>query len=345
MLGLGRLIGLAVVTVVAATNLAAAETVAEFYAGKTFTIVVGSDVGGGYDTNARLLSRHIGKFIPGNPTVIVQNRPGAGSITAANYIYNTAPKDGTVIGMVQRGIPLFKLTGQPGVQYDPEKYTWIGNMSSETGVVMVWHTSPITKTEELFTTELVVGGSGSGAENETGPRLLNAILGTKFKIISGYKSQTEALLAMERGEIAGIGSMSWPTLKTAKGEELKSGKVKVLMQSGLKRDKDLPNVPLESGAGEDRCRPPGAGVLFHAEHHRAPDHGAAGRARGPRRCLARRCRRHGPGQGLQGRRGQDRDSIPTRSAARKCSALSKSSCKTPADVVKRVGDATNPNAK
>src|SRR4051812_11861714 len=244
MLGMGRLIGLAAVAVIAATNVAAGETPAEFYAGKTFTIVVGSDVGGGYDTNARLLSRHIGKFIPGNPTVIVQNRPGAGSITAANYIYNTAPKDGTVIGMVQRGIPLFKLTGQPGVQYDPEKYTWIGNMSSETGVVMVWHTSPIKKTEELFTTELLVGGSGSGAENETGPRLLNAILGTKFKIISGYKSQTEALLAMERGEIAGIGSMSWPSLKTSKSAELKSGQVKVLLQSGLKRDKDLPNVPL-----------------------------------------------------------------------------------------------------
>src|SRR4051812_19595611 len=244
MLGMGRLIGLAAVAVIAATNVAAGETPAEFYAGKTFTIVVGSDVGGGYDTNARLLSRHIGKFIPGNPTVIVQNRPGAGSITAANYIYNTAPKDGTTIGMVQRGIPLFKLTNQPGVQYDPEKYTWIGNMSSEAGVTAVSNTSPVQKTEDLFTKELVVGGSGAGAENETGPRLLNAILGTKFKLVSGYKSQTEALLAMERGEIAGIGTMSWPTLKTNKAEEVKSGKIKVLMQNGLKRDKELPDVPL-----------------------------------------------------------------------------------------------------
>src|SRR3954466_4380505 len=121
-MGWRRWVGLCLFGVVATTNVAAAESVAEFYAGKTLTIVVGSDVGGGYDTNARLLSRHIGKFVPGNPTVIVQNRPGAGSITAANYIYNNAPKDGTVIGMVQRGIPLFKLTGQPGVQYDPEKY-------------------------------------------------------------------------------------------------------------------------------------------------------------------------------------------------------------------------------
>ncbi len=244
MLGVGRFIGLAALGFVAATSAATAQTVEEFYKGKTFTIVVGSDVGGGYDTNARLLSRHIGRFIPGNPTVIVQNRPGAGSITAANYIYSAAPKDGTVIGMVQRGIPLFKLTNQPGVQYDPEKYTWIGNMSSEVGVAMVWHTSPAQKTEDLFTNEIVVGGSGSGAENETGPRLINAILGTKFKVIGGYKSQTEALLAMERGELAGIGSMSWPSLKTNKAEELKSGKIRVLMQNGLKRDKDLPNVPL-----------------------------------------------------------------------------------------------------
>ena len=197
-MGTGRLIGLLALAVAATVNVAAAETVAEFYAGKTFTIVVGSDVGGGYDTNARLLSRHIGKFIPGNPTVIVQNRPGAGSITAANYIYNTAPKDGTVIGMVQRGIPLFKLTNQPGVQYDPEKYTWIGNMSSEAAVAMVWHTSPVQKTEDLFTQEVVVGGSGAGAENETGPRLLNAILGTKFKLVSGYKSQIGRASCRER---------------------------------------------------------------------------------------------------------------------------------------------------
>src|SRR5688572_4149865 len=123
-MGIGRLTGLSALAVAATLNMAAGESVAEFYAGKTVTIVVGSDVGGGYDANARLLSRHIGKFIPGNPTVIVQNRPGGGSIIAANYIYNVAPKDGTTIGMVQRGIPLFKLTNQPGVQYDPEKYTW-----------------------------------------------------------------------------------------------------------------------------------------------------------------------------------------------------------------------------
>jgi tripartite-type tricarboxylate transporter receptor subunit TctC len=241
----GLLIAVLALSLVAGASIARTETVEEFYKGKTLTIVVGSDVGGGYDTNARLLSRHIGKFIPGNPAVVVQNRPGGGSIIAANYIYNAAPKDGTTIGMVQRGIPLWKLTAQPGVQYDPEKYNWIGNMSAEVSVIAVWQAnSPVAKVEDLYTKELVVGGSGAGGENETCPRLLNTVLGTKFKVVSGYKSQTEVLLAMERGEVIGNAGLSWPTLKTNKADELKAGKYKVLLQNGLKRDKDLPNIPL-----------------------------------------------------------------------------------------------------
>lgn len=344
MLGWVRLIGLAVVAVVAATNLAAAESVAEFYAGKTFTIVVGSDVGGGYDTNARLLSRHIGKFIPGNPTVIVQNRPGAGSITAANYIYNTAPKDGTVIGMVQRGIPMFKLTGQPGVQYDPEKFTWIGNMSSEPSVVMVWQTSAVQKTEDLFTKELVVGGSGSGAENETGPRLLNAILGTKFKIISGYKSQTEALLAMERGEIAGIGSMSWPTLKTNKAAEYKDGRIKVLMQNGLKRDPELPNVPLSLELAKNDADKQALEFYFTqntiARPIMAPPGVPADRVAALRAAVLAMAKDK-EFKDDAAKIGLDSDPVSGEDVQRVIEKL----VQTPPDIVKRVGDATNPNAK
>jgi tripartite-type tricarboxylate transporter receptor subunit TctC len=341
---MGRLIGFLALAVMATMNPAAAQSVAEFYAGKTFTIVVGSDVGGGYDTNARLLSRHIGKFIPGNPTVIVQNRPGAGSITAANYIYNNAPKDGTVIGMVQRGIPMFKLTNQPGVQYDPEKYTWIGNMSSEPSVVMVWQTSSVQKTEDLFTKELVVGGSGSGAENETGPRLLNAILGTKFKIISGYKSQTEALLAMERGEIAGIGSMSWPTLKTAKSAEYKSGKIKVLMQNGLKRDPELPNVPLSLELAKNDADKQALEFYFTQNTIARPilappgvpaDRVAALRAAVVAMAKDQEFRDDAAKLGL--------DSEPV--SGEEVQRIVEKLVKTPADVVRRVGDATNPNAK
>jgi tripartite-type tricarboxylate transporter receptor subunit TctC len=341
---MGRLVGLVALAVAATMNIAAAETVAEFYAGKTFTIVVGSDVGGGYDTNARLLSRHIGKFIPGNPTVIVQNRPGAGSITAANYIYNAAPKDGTTIGMVQRGIPLFKLTNQPGVQYDPEKYTWIGNMSSEVGVSMVWHTSPAQKTEDLFTQEIVVGGSGSGAENETGPRLLNAVLGTKFKVIGGYKSQTEALLAMERGELAGIGSMSWPSVKTSKAEELKSGKVRILMQNGLKRDKDLPNVPLSLELAKTDADRQALEFYFTqntiARPIMAPPGVPADRVAALRAAVMAMAKDQAFKDDAA-KLGLDSDPIGGEEVQRIVEKL----VKTPADVVKRVSDATNPNAK
>jgi len=339
--GLMRSIGLSALAVAALTTVAFAETPAEFYAGKTFTIVVGSDVGGGYDTNARLLSRHIGKFIPGNPSVIVQNRPGAGSIIAANYIYSAAPKDGTVIGMVQRGIPLFKLTNQPGVQYDPEKFTWIGNMSSEAGVAMVWHTSPVQKTEDLFTQEVVVGGSGAGAENETGPRLLNAILGTKFKLVSGYKSQTEALLAMERGEIAGIGSMSWPTLKTNKGEDYKNGKIRVLLQSGLKRDKDLPNVPLSLELAKNAADRQALEFYFTQNTVARPVVAPPGVPEDRVKALRDAFMAMAKDKEFRddaAKIGLDADPMSGEEVQRIVEQL----VKTPADVVKRVGDATNP---
>ena len=343
-MGVGRLMALTALGLVAAATAARAESVEDFYKGKNLTIVVGSDVGGGYDTNARLLSRHIGKFVPGNPTVIVQNRPGAGSITAANYLYANAPKDGTVIGMVQRGIPMFKLTGQPGVQYDPEKFTWIGNMSSEPSVVMVWQTSPVQKTEDLFTKELVVGGSGSGAENETGPRLLNAILGTKFKIISGYKSQTEALLAMERGEIAGIGSMSWPTLKTNKAAEYKAGKIKVLMQNGLKRDPELPNVPLSLELAKNPADKQALEFYFTqntiARPILAPPDVPADRVAALRAAVIAM----GKDQEFKddaAKLGLDSEPVSGEEVQRVVENL----VKTPPDVVKRVSDATNPNAK
>jgi tripartite-type tricarboxylate transporter receptor subunit TctC len=344
MQGVGRLIGSVAFGLVATMNTASAESVAEFYAGKTFTIVVGSDVGGGYDTNARLLSRHIGRFIPGNPTVIVQNRPGAGSITAANYIYSAAPKDGTVIGMVQRGIPLFKLTNQPGVQYDPEKFTWIGNMSSEAGVAMVWTTSPVQKTEELFTKEVVVGGSGSGAENETGPRLLNTIIGTKFKLVSGYKSQTEILLAVERGEVAGIGTMSWPSLKASKAKEYKEGKLKVLLQNGLKRDKELPDVPLSLDFAKNDADRQALEFYFTqntiARPIIAPPGVPADRVAALRAAVVAMSKDKDFKEDAA-KVGLDSEVVDGAEVQRIVEKL----VRTPADVVKRVSDATNPNTK
>jgi len=340
-MGMARLTGLSALAVAATLNMAAGESVAEFYAGKTVTIVVGSDVGGGYDANARLLSRHIGKFIPGNPTVIVQNRPGGGSIIAANYIYNVAPKDGTSIGMVQRGIPLFKLTNQPGVQYDPEKYTWIGNMASEVGVTVVSDQSPAKKTEDLFTQEIVVGGSGAGAENETGPRLLNAVLGTKFKLVSGYKSQTEVTLAMERGELAGVGSMSWPNVKNNKAQELRQGKIRVLMQNGMKRDKDLPNVPLSLEFAKNDADRQALEFYFTqntiARPIIAPPGVPADRAAALRTALLAMAKDQ-EFKDDAARLGFDTDPVSGEEVQRIVEML----VKTPADVVKRVSEATNP---
>ncbi|MEA2984032.1 MAG: hypothetical protein QOD94_286 [Alphaproteobacteria bacterium] len=340
-MGMARLTGLSALAVAATLNMAAGESVAEFYAGKTVTIVVGSDVGGGYDANARLLSRHIGKFIPGNPTVIVQNRPGGGSIIAANYIYNVAPKDGTTIGMVQRGIPLFKLTNQPGVQYDPEKYTWIGNMASEVGVTVVSDQSPAKKTEDLFTQEIVVGGSGAGAENETGPRLLNAVLGTKFKLVSGYKSQTEVTLAMERGELAGVGSMSWPNVKNNKAQELRQGKIRVLMQNGMKRDKDLPNVPLSLEFAKNDADRQALEFYFTqntiARPIIAPPGVPTDRAAALRAALLAMAKDQ-EFKDDAARLGFDTDPVSGEEVQRIVEML----VKTPAEVVKRVSEATNP---
>jgi len=345
MLRTGRWIGLLGLGIAATVNAAAAETVAEFYAGKTLTVMVGSDAGGGYDTNARLLARHIGKFIPGNPNVVVQNKPGAGSITAANYIYTVAPKDGTMIGMVQRGIPLAKLTEQPGIQFDPDKYNWIGNMSSEAGIAVVWtEKSPVQTTDDLFKKELVIGGSGAGAENETVPRLLNAVIGTKFKLVSGYKSNTEVLLAMERGEVSGIGSMSWPNIKTTKAEEYKQGKIKILMQNGLKRDADLPNVPLSLEFAKTDADRQALEFFFTqntiARPIMAPPGVPADRVAALRAAVVAMAKDPEFKQDAA-KLGLDTEPIGGEEVQRIIAKLSS----TPADVVKRVGDATNPNTK
>lgn len=222
----------------------AQQSVADFYSGKRITVIVGSETGGGYDTNARVLSRHLGKYIPGNPQIIVQNMPGAGSIVATNYLCNVAPKDGTFIGLVQRGMLMAKLTQQAGVQFDPEKINWLGNMSSESSLVVAWHTAPQKKTQDLFTTEMVVGGAGATADTESTPRLLNATIGTKFKIIPGYKGSTSLLLSVENGELQGIADWAWPNIKSRRPDFLREKKITLLLQNGLEKEADLPDVPL-----------------------------------------------------------------------------------------------------
>ena len=223
---------------------AAAQSVADFYKGKQVTLIVGAATGGGYDSQARLLARHIGKHIPGSPNVIVQNMPGAGSLQATNHLYNIAPKDGTVFGLIQRDMLVAKAMNAPGIRFDIEKFNWVGNLASEIGIVVAWHESPLKTTEDLFKTEMIIGGTGPTIDTETSPRLMNSLIGTKFRIISGYTGTTDVLLAMERGEVMGLGDWSLSNIRSRRPELLREGKIRLLMQTGLKKSPDLPDVPL-----------------------------------------------------------------------------------------------------
>jgi hypothetical protein len=219
-----------------------AQPAQNFYAGRQITLICGAAVGGGYDALARLLARHLGRLIPGNPTVIVQNQPAAGSLVATNQLYNAAPKDGTVISLIQRGMLTSKLINPAQTRFDVAQLNWLGSLATETGVVASWHTAAHKSAKDLFERELIVGGH-AGVDPETTPRLYNAVLGTKFKIISGYNGTADIALAMERGEVFGIGDWSWSSLKKMRPSWLRDKQITLLMQSGLKNDPELPDLP------------------------------------------------------------------------------------------------------
>jgi len=233
-------------TQVAQAQTAPAQSVAQFYKGKTINIIVGSDVGGGYDLTARTVARHLARHIPGEPNIIVQNRPGAASIIASNYVYEIAPKDGTVIGAVQRPIPFQILFGDNGVHFDVRKMQWIGSPTRELGVVVAWHTSPLQSFEDVFKTEMIVGGTGPTTDPELFPRAMNSILGTKFKVVGGYKGQAQMVLAMQREEIQGSGNWSFSDIEKGHPDWLAEKKVRLLLQLGLAKSPDpaLRDVPL-----------------------------------------------------------------------------------------------------
>jgi tripartite-type tricarboxylate transporter receptor subunit TctC len=218
-------------------------SVAQFYSGKQITLIVGATPGGGYDTQARFVAKYLGHHMPGRPTVVVQNMPAAGSLAAANHIANSAPRDGTVIALVQRGMLLIKAWNPTQVRFELGKLNWIGSISREVGVVLAWHTAPHRKTQDLFEKELIVGGT-TGIDTETTPRLLNAVLGTKFRIVAGYPGTVEIALAMERDEVQGIADWAWSSLKSVRPSWLAEKKVNILMQSTLQRDPELHGVPL-----------------------------------------------------------------------------------------------------
>ena len=226
-------------------TLAHAQSPADFYKGKNVDLYIGYSVGGGYDLYARVLARHIGQHIPGNPTVVVKNMEGAGSLRLANWLYRVAPKDGSVFGIIGRGTGFDPLLGQTAAQFDGTKFTWIGSGNHEVSVCVAYgDRAGITKFADLKTKEMTVGGTGASADTDQFPKVVNGVLGTKMKVVSGYPGGNDVVLAMERGEVKGRCGWSWSSVLSTHKRWVEDGSMKVLVQLSLRRHPELPDVPL-----------------------------------------------------------------------------------------------------
>jgi len=219
---------------------ARADGLEDYYKGKELSFIVGFDVGGGYDLYARALSRHFGRHMPGKPGVIAQNMPGAGGIRAANYIYNIAPRDGSVIGMIDQSLPLQQLLEPESMKTDVTKFNWIGRMASNSAILYAWHTAPVKKIGDVFKDELIV--SSSGGNSRMMSNFVKNLLGVKFMIVTGYKGTNESRLAMQRGEIHAL-TQPWSALRAESAQWLAEKKVNLLMQVGVDAHPELPDLP------------------------------------------------------------------------------------------------------
>ncbi len=210
--------------------------------GKNVSILIGFGPGSGYDTWGRIISRHIGKYLPGKPNVIAQNMPGAGSFVATNNIYTVAPKDGTVFGIIARDAALGPLSGAPGARFDATKLTWIGTPTTETNVCVVFHTAKVKKVDDLFATELILGDTGPGTGTYAYPKALNGMLGTKFKLITGFHASSDVFLAIARGEVDGI-CESLDSALTKRPDWIAEKKLTLLFQGGAEPNPEIKDVP------------------------------------------------------------------------------------------------------
>jgi tripartite-type tricarboxylate transporter receptor subunit TctC len=236
------------VVMLCATSAARSETVPVSFAGKQLKISIGySPTGFGYDTYGRLLARHLGRYLPGNPAIIPQNRPGAGSLNLANYIFNAAPRDGTEIALVGRGVAMEPMLGGTTSQakFDSTKFAWIGSMNNEVSGFFIRQPSPVkTLAEAMKGVSLQVGSTGVGGDQHAFTAALNALLGTRLKPIAGYPGTQEIMLAVERGELDGIVGYSWGVAKSGNKAQLDDGSLKIILQLALGKHKELPDVPL-----------------------------------------------------------------------------------------------------
>src|SRR5262245_9334622 len=233
---------LAVAALLAAAGDGAAQPVEQCFARKTVTVMIGYTAGGSYDLYGRMVARHLGKHIPGQPSVIAQNMPGAGSLKAANYLYEVAPKDGTALGVIVESAALEQALANPAAQYDAAKFTYSLRVATSNNTFMQWHTAKVQALDDAKHMESSLAGTGPGSIAETVPRLLNALVGTRFKLVSGYPASTEAMLAMERGEVDGASS-SWAAVKVGKQDWLREGKIRIILQTAPARTADLPDAP------------------------------------------------------------------------------------------------------
>jgi tripartite-type tricarboxylate transporter receptor subunit TctC len=221
---------------------ACGQDATDFYRGRQLHMIVGSAVGGGYDLFARIVARHMVRHIPGNPGIIVQNQPAAGGVVMANQLYNQGPRDGTVIGVPINGLPTAPLL-QSGTQFDPAKLIWLGSTNREPYVAFVWHTVGVASIEELSTKEVVVGATTPGTTMVDFPLLANDVLGLKFKVVRGYAGTPQINLAIERGEVQGIGGLGWASVKAQTPRWISDKKIRVLAQYGFSRHPELAEVP------------------------------------------------------------------------------------------------------
>jgi tripartite-type tricarboxylate transporter receptor subunit TctC len=226
-----------------ASPAAAQESV---FAGKQLTLIISTGVGGGLDSNARVVARHLGNHIPGKPVIVPKNMPGAGHVRAANYLYNQAPKDGTIIGTLIPAFVLAEMLDGRGVQFDAGKFGWLGSTSSSNSTIYFWSASGLRSIADAFRRPVLMGGTGVGSYTTLYPTIMNNVLGTRFKIIAGYESSAEIGLAMERGEVEGRAGNNFNSLKAENPDWLRDGKIVLAAQVGLERDAGYPDLPLIS---------------------------------------------------------------------------------------------------
>jgi hypothetical protein len=225
---------------------ASAEDAGVFFAGRQVRIIIGTGPGRGYDTYARLAARHLGKHVPGHPTFVVENMPGACGIRAINYLYAAAPNDGTVIATFNNAIPFYQAVGQPGIRFKAEELSWIGSFAQAATVVAVWHAAGVRTIDDARRVEVIMGATGAAGTKAAYPALLNNTLETKFKIVTGYEGGNAVTLAIERGEVQGDGSSRWSSWKATRPEWVRDHKIIPVVQIGLRKDAELADVALLS---------------------------------------------------------------------------------------------------